>query len=72
MLCYVTCSDIFLFQDNGIKKVHMFENNAVFWKTMGFLSNVFDTTSHMIYFDYKAYAFYENKNYSCFTLNFFS
>ena len=28
----------------------------------------FDTTSHMIYFDYKAYAFYQNKNYSCFTL----
>jgi len=21
----------------------------------------FDTTSHMIYFDYKAYAFYQNK-----------
>ena len=27
-----------------------------------FKSNVFDTTSHIIYFDYKAYAFYQNKN----------
>jgi len=43
----------------------MLENNGFFGKTMGFLgetmfflkSNVFDTTSHMIYFDYKAYAF---------------
>jgi len=26
-----------------------------------FNSNVFDTTSHMIYFDYKAYAFYPKK-----------
>jgi len=38
-----------------------------FLKNNGVLSNVFDTTSHIIYFDYKAYAFYENKNYSCFT-----
>jgi len=38
------------------------ENNVFFVK-----SNVFDMTSHMIYFDYKAYAFYQNKNYSCFT-----
>jgi len=39
----------------------------VFWKTMFFFkSNVFDTTSHVIYFDYKAYAFYQNKHYSCF------
>ena len=53
----------------------MLENNGffgkqwVFWKTMGFLkkSNVFDTTSHMIYFEYKACAFYQNKNYSYFT-----
>ena len=43
-------------------------------KTMGFLGKqwvfkamFFDMTSHMIYFDYKAYAFYQNKNYSCFT-----
>ena len=41
----------------------MLENNVFFvWKTMGFY-----TTSHMIYFDYKAYAFYQNKNYECFT-----
>ena len=32
-----------------------------------FKAMFFDTTSHMIYFDYKAYAFYQNKNYSCFT-----
>jgi len=59
----------------------MLENNGFFWKTMGFFgkqwvfgeNNVvvfkamfFDTTSHMILF-YKAYAFYQNKNYSCFT-----
>jgi len=48
----------------------MLENNGFFGKTMGvlgkqcfFKSNVFYTTSHMIYFDYKAYAFYQNKNY---------
>ena len=45
----------------------MLENNAFFWKTMGFKSNVFDMTSRVIYFYYKAYAFYQNKNYSCFT-----
>jgi len=53
----------------------MLENNGFLGKTMGFWgkqcvffkSNVFDTTSHMIYFDYKAYAFYQNKYYSCFT-----
>ena len=50
-------SDNFSFQNNGIKK-------CTCWKTMGFWenngfsvfhvkSNVFDTTSHMIYFDYK-------------------
>jgi len=27
----------------------------------------FDTTSHMIHFDYKAYAFYQKENYACFT-----
>jgi len=48
--------------------VHIFENNAFFRKTMGFLSNVLDTTSNMIYFVYKAYAFYQNKNYLCFSL----
>jgi len=26
-------------------------------------NNVFDTTSHMIYFDYKAYAFYQKKTF---------
>ena len=36
------------------------ENNVFLKKAM-----FFDTTSHMIYFDYKAYAFYQNKNYSC-------
>jgi len=29
---------------------------------MGFLSNVFDTTSHMIYFEYKSFAFHQNKS----------
>ena len=62
-------SDNFSFQNNGVKK-------CTCWKTMGyfgkqwffsennvvvFKSNVFDTTSQMIYFDYKAYAFYQNK-----------
>jgi len=28
----------------------MMENNAFFWKTMGFFKQCFDTTSHMIYF----------------------
>jgi len=52
----------------------MLENNGFYGKTVGFggkqcflviffKNNVFDTTSHMIYFDYKAYAFYQNKNY---------
>jgi len=41
--------------------VHMLENNGFLLKTMGLLSNVFYTTSHMIYFDYKVYAFYQNK-----------
>jgi len=44
----------------------MLENNGFFGKTMGFGENnvvffkamFFDTTSHMIYFDYKAYAFH--------------
>ena len=63
------CSDNFSFQNNGIKKVHMLENNGFFGKTMGFggkqccfffKAMFFDTTSHMIYFDYKAYAFYQN------------
>jgi len=36
------------------------ENNGFFFLK----SDVFDTTSHMIYFDYKAYAYYQNKNYS--------
>jgi len=61
-------SDNFSFQNNGIKE-------CTCWKTMGFWgkqcfsfkSNVFDTTSHMIYFDYKTYAFYQNKNYSFLT-----
>ena len=53
----------------------MLENDGFLGKTMGFfLENnwfflkamFFDTTSHMIHFDYKAYAFYQNKNYSCF------
>jgi len=52
----------------------MLENNVFFWNTMGFLGEkcvfkamVFDTTPHVIYFDYRAYAFYQNKSYSCFT-----
>jgi len=57
--------------------VHMLENSGFYGKTMGFWGKqcflkkaiFFDTTSHMINFDYKAYAFYQNKNYrySCFT-----
>ena len=57
----------------------MLENNdfwgkqCFFWKTMSFLKAIFfDTTSHMNYFEYKAYALYQNKNYSYFTLTFFS
>ena len=57
----------------------MLKNNGFYGKTMGFFekqcfifkSNVFDTTSHMIYFDYKAYAFYQNKNLFMFYINFF-
>jgi len=54
----------------------MLENNGFYGKSVGFWENYvlfikktmfFDTTSHMIYFDYKAYAFYQNKNFSCFT-----
>ena len=42
--------------------MHMLENNAFFVvKNNGFLSNVFHATSHMIYFDYKVYAFYPKK-----------
>jgi len=40
----------------GKQWVFFGKNNGVF------KSNVFDTTSHMIYFDYKAYAFYQNNN----------
>jgi len=54
----------------------MLENNGFFAKTMGFggktmcyfkKRNVFwhDFTNDL--FDYKAYAFYQNKNYSCLT-----
>ena len=32
-------SDNFSFQNNGIKKVHMLENNGFFGKTMGFGEN---------------------------------
>jgi len=52
----------------------MLENNGIWGKTMGFMGkqcffekHCFFTTSHMIGFDYKAYAFYQNKNYSYFT-----
>jgi len=61
----------------------MLENDGFFGKTMGFSGKrwvffwktmFFDTTTHMIYFDYKAYiyiyAFYQNKNYSMFYINF--
>jgi len=47
-----------------VKQCFFWENN-VFLKAMFFY-----TTSHMIYFDYKGYAFYQNKNYSCFTQTF--
>ena len=66
-------SDNFSFQNNGIKSAHVgkecvflvkqwFSKNKVFFK-----KQCLDTTSHMIWFDYKAYAFYQNKNYSYFT-----
>jgi len=50
----------------------MLENNGLFWKTMGFKKKAmfFDTTSHMIYFDYKAYAFYQNKKLFMFHIKF--
>jgi len=68
-------------RERQAKKVHMLENNGFFgktmgffWKTMGFFflkkSNVFDTTLHIIYFDYKAYAFYQNKKLFMFNINF--
>jgi len=31
----------------------MLENNGFFWKTICFLKQFFDKTSHMIYFDIK-------------------
>ena len=42
----------------------MLENNGFFRKTMGFFKAMFfDTTFwRMIYFDYKACVFYQNKN----------
>jgi len=41
----VVSSDNFSFQNNGIKKVHMLENNVVvFWNTMGFLKAMFFLT----------------------------
>jgi len=54
-----------MMENNGFffGKQWFFGENNVFFKKALF----FDTTSHMIYFDYKAYAFYQNKNYSCFT-----
>ena len=64
-------SDNFSFQNNGIKKCTCWktmgfrENNGFFGKTMFFFKKqCFYTTTHMIYFDYKAY---QNKNYLCFT-----
>ena len=74
LFIYVPTSDNFSFQNNWIKKCTcwktkvFWENNGFFWgkQCFFFKSNIFDTTSHMIYFDYKAYAFYQNKYYSCF------
>jgi len=63
----IPTSDNFSFQNNGIKSAHIGKQCVFFLKTMGFKAMFFDTTSHMIYFDYKAYAFYQNKNYLCFT-----
>jgi len=60
----------------------MLENNGFFAKTMGFFWENYvlflkkkqcfwhDFTNDL--FDYKAYASYQNKNYSCLTLTFFS
>jgi len=39
----------------------------VLWENNVFKSNVFDTALHTIYFDYNAFTFYQNKNYSSFT-----
>ena len=62
----IICSDNFSFQNNGIKKCTCWKTFGFYGKTVGFfgkqcLKKCFDTTSHMIYFDYKAYAFYQNK-----------
>jgi len=59
-----------MLENNGfLRKQWVFgENNVFFLENNGFFKAMFfDTTSHIIYFDYKAYAFYQNKNYSCFT-----
>ena len=46
----------------------MLENNGFLGKQWVLKKALFfDTTSHVIYFDYKTYAFYQNKNNSCFT-----
>jgi len=42
----------------------------VFGKQWFFLKQCFDTTLHMIYFDYKAYAFYQNKKLFMFYIKF--
>jgi len=57
----------------------MLENNGLFGKTMFFRgeNNVFvkamffDTTSHMIYFDYKAYMHFIKIKLFMFYMNFF-
>jgi len=46
------------------KQWDVLENNGFFLKSKVF----FDTTSHMIYFDYKAYALYK-KTLSMFNIN---
>ena len=57
-----------MLENNGF----FLENNVFFWENNVFLkSNVFDTsTSHIIWFYFKAYTFYQNKNYSYFYTNF--
>jgi len=54
----------FLCENNGFfceNNVFFVEKQCFFCgKTMFFKAMLFDMTSHMIYFNYKAYAFYQN------------
>ena len=55
------------------KHCFFWKNNGFFWKTMllFFKQCFFDTSSRMISFDYKVYAFNLNKKLFMFYINFF-